>query len=163
MAVATDERARTAIAPIAVGFALAVGVFVAGPITGGSVNPARSLGPIVIGMWMLAGEFLLLARFFDRLEARLRLRQRGVRVDPPDPVEGGPHRAPLLPRLLEEPSELVPRPLPRGASSGLIRKRPSRSSLPTSRPFLSKSARSSLTGGTLYPGEDPYKFLHGLN
>jgi MIP family channel proteins len=42
MAVATDQRAPAAIAPIAVGFALAVGVFIAGPVTGGSVNPARS-------------------------------------------------------------------------------------------------------------------------
>src|SRR5829696_6793715 len=39
MAVATDQRAPAAIAPIAVGFALAVGVFIAGPVTGGSVNP----------------------------------------------------------------------------------------------------------------------------
>jgi MIP family channel proteins len=48
MAVATDERAPAAIAPIAVGFALAVGVFIAGPVTGGSVNPARSLGPMIV-------------------------------------------------------------------------------------------------------------------
>jgi MIP family channel proteins len=48
MAVATDERAPAAIAPIAVGFALAVGVFVAGPVTGGSVNPVRSLGPMIV-------------------------------------------------------------------------------------------------------------------
>ena len=48
MAVATDERAPAAIAPIVVGFALAVGVFIAGPVTGGSVNPARSLGPMIV-------------------------------------------------------------------------------------------------------------------
>jgi len=48
MAVATDDRAPAAIAPIAVGFALAVGVFIAGPVTGGSVNPARSLGPMLV-------------------------------------------------------------------------------------------------------------------
>ena len=48
MAVATDGRAPAAIAPIAVGFALAVGVFIAGPVTGGSVNPARSLGPMIV-------------------------------------------------------------------------------------------------------------------
>src|SRR3712207_8081526 len=35
ISVATDERAPAAIAPIAVGFALAVGVFIAGPVTGG--------------------------------------------------------------------------------------------------------------------------------
>ena len=48
MAVATDDRAPAAIAPIAVGFALAVGVFIAGPVTGGSVNPVRSLGPMLV-------------------------------------------------------------------------------------------------------------------
>jgi aquaporin Z/aquaporin NIP len=48
MAVATDDRAPAAIAPIAVGFALAVGVFVAGPVTGGAVNPARALGPMIV-------------------------------------------------------------------------------------------------------------------
>jgi glycerol uptake facilitator-like aquaporin len=48
MSVATDQRAQAAIAPMAVGFALAVGVFIAGPVTGGSVNPARSLGPMLV-------------------------------------------------------------------------------------------------------------------
>jgi len=48
MAVATDERAPAAIAPIAVGFALAVGVFIAGPVTGGAVNPVRALGPMIV-------------------------------------------------------------------------------------------------------------------
>jgi MIP family channel proteins len=48
MAVATDDRAPAAIAPVAVGFALAVGVFVAGPVTGGAVNPARALGPMIV-------------------------------------------------------------------------------------------------------------------
>jgi hypothetical protein len=35
-------------------------------------TPGPSYIIIVIGMWMLAGEFLPLARFFDRLEVRLR-------------------------------------------------------------------------------------------
>ena len=48
MAVATDDRAPAAIAPIAVGFALAVGVFIAGPVTGGAVNPVRALGPMLV-------------------------------------------------------------------------------------------------------------------
>ncbi len=48
MAVATDDRAPAAIAPIAVGFALAVGVFIAGPVTGGAVNPVRALGPMIV-------------------------------------------------------------------------------------------------------------------
>ncbi len=58
MAVATDDRVPSAaIAPIAVGFALAIGVFVAGPVSGGAVNPARALGPMLLagtfeGVWV---------------------------------------------------------------------------------------------------------------
>src|SRR5918994_1680308 len=48
IAVATDDRAPAAIAPIAVGFALAGGGFIAGPVTGGAVNPGRSLGPMLV-------------------------------------------------------------------------------------------------------------------
>ena len=48
MSVATDDRAPAPIAPIAVGFALAVGVFIAGPVTGGAVNPVRALGPMIV-------------------------------------------------------------------------------------------------------------------
>lgn len=48
MAVAVDERVPSAaIASIAAGFALALGVFIAGPVTGGAVNPARALGPMI--------------------------------------------------------------------------------------------------------------------
>jgi MIP family channel proteins len=48
VSVATDSRAPAAIAPIAVGFALAVGVFIGGPVTGGAVNPVRALGPMLV-------------------------------------------------------------------------------------------------------------------
>jgi MIP family channel proteins len=47
MAVATDERVPASAAGPAVGFALAVGVFIGGPATGGAVNPARALGPMI--------------------------------------------------------------------------------------------------------------------
>lgn len=46
-AVATDKRAAPASAPLAVGFALTAGVLIAGPVTGGAVNPARALGPMI--------------------------------------------------------------------------------------------------------------------
>src|ERR687893_593565 len=52
ISVATDERAPAGVAPLAVGFALACGVFIAGPITGGSLNPVRTLGPMIV-----AGQF----------------------------------------------------------------------------------------------------------
>jgi glycerol uptake facilitator protein/aquaporin Z/aquaporin NIP len=51
VSVATDARADSTIAPVAVGAALAAAIFVAGPLTGGAVNPARALGPN-----LLAGE-----------------------------------------------------------------------------------------------------------
>jgi len=46
--VATDKRAAPAAAPLAVGFALTAGVLIAGPVTGGAVNPARALGPMIV-------------------------------------------------------------------------------------------------------------------
>jgi hypothetical protein len=47
--VASDPRVPSAqVASIAVGFALAAGVFVGGPVTGGGVNPARALGPMIV-------------------------------------------------------------------------------------------------------------------
>jgi MIP family channel proteins len=56
VSVATDDRVPQASAGLAVGFALAAGVFVGGPLTGGSVNPARALGPMIV-----SGEFPLVA------------------------------------------------------------------------------------------------------
>lgn len=49
MGVATDERTPEAIAPFAIGAAVFAGALVTGPLTGGSFNPARSLGPALIG------------------------------------------------------------------------------------------------------------------
>lgn len=49
MAVATDERVPAAVAPFALGATVFAGALVTGPLTGGSFNPARSLGPAVAG------------------------------------------------------------------------------------------------------------------
>jgi aquaporin Z/aquaporin NIP len=48
VSVATDDRVPASLAPIAVGAALAVAVFIAGPVTGAAVNPVRALGPALI-------------------------------------------------------------------------------------------------------------------
>ena len=48
ISVATDERVADTVAPLAVGFALAAAVFIGGVATGGSANPARALGPIIV-------------------------------------------------------------------------------------------------------------------
>jgi len=52
VAISTDERANTTTASLAIGFALGIGVLVGGPVSGGSLNPARTLGPMIV-----AGDF----------------------------------------------------------------------------------------------------------
>jgi aquaporin NIP len=52
MAVATDARAVGAAAPIAIGGTVGLDALFGGPVTGASMNPARSLGPaLVAGEW----------------------------------------------------------------------------------------------------------------
>jgi MIP family channel proteins len=48
MAVATDARAVGASAAIAIGGAVGLGALYGGPISGASMNPARSLGPALV-------------------------------------------------------------------------------------------------------------------
>lgn len=52
MAVATDKGLPPAVAPFAIGATVFAGALVTGPLTGGSFNPARTLGPaIAAGVW----------------------------------------------------------------------------------------------------------------
>ncbi|CAO2817278.1 unnamed protein product [Amaranthus hypochondriacus] len=79
--VATDNRAIGELAGLAVGMTIMLVVFVAGPISGASMNPARSLGPALVkhnfkGIWVyiigppigtIAGGFAYnLIRFTDK-------------------------------------------------------------------------------------------------
>ncbi|XP_008787977.2 probable aquaporin NIP-type [Phoenix dactylifera] len=79
--VATDTRAIGELAGIAVGSTIVINVFIAGPISGASMNPARTLGPAIImnnykAIWVyilgpilgtLAGGFTYnLIRFTDK-------------------------------------------------------------------------------------------------
>ena len=57
-AVATDARAEGAMAGLAIGGTVAMAALVGGPLTGASMNPARSMGPA-----MVAGPSLQLALY----------------------------------------------------------------------------------------------------
>lgn len=46
---ATDTRNAKGLAPFAIGATVFAGALVTGPLTGGSFNPARSLGPALVG------------------------------------------------------------------------------------------------------------------
>lgn len=48
ISVATDSRAAGQFAGVAIGLCVVVLVWIGGPLTGGSMNPARSLGPALI-------------------------------------------------------------------------------------------------------------------
>ncbi|XP_057431799.1 nodulin-26-like [Lotus japonicus] len=55
--VATDNRAIGELAGLAIGSTILLNVMIAGPITGASMNPARSLGPAIVhneykGIWV---------------------------------------------------------------------------------------------------------------
>src|SRR5207244_9482584 len=52
MAVATDERVADGFAPLAVGLTVGFCALMGGPLTGASMNPARSFGPAAVaGLW----------------------------------------------------------------------------------------------------------------
>ncbi|XP_057723573.1 probable aquaporin NIP-type [Arachis stenosperma] len=55
-AVSTDDRAVGHLSGVAVGMTIMLNVFVAGPVSGASMNPARSIGPALVkhvykGLW----------------------------------------------------------------------------------------------------------------
>jgi aquaporin Z len=53
MAVATDQRVSDGFAPLAVGLTVGFCALMGGPVTGASMNPARSLGPALAGdLWV---------------------------------------------------------------------------------------------------------------
>jgi MIP family channel proteins len=88
MAVATDDRAAPGFAAIAVGLTVGFCALTGGPLTGASMNPARSFGPAIIGgFWRAHWVYWLApitamvaaARLYDWLRAE-RDDDRGGRI-----------------------------------------------------------------------------------
>ncbi len=48
VSVGSNPNASPAVSAVAIGFALAAAILIAGPVSGGAVNPARALGPMLI-------------------------------------------------------------------------------------------------------------------
>lgn len=86
MAVATDTRAIGEAAAIAIGGTVAFEALFAGPVTGASMNPARSLGPAVVSgsfsdLWVY-----LVGPFAGAILGALTYRWVGARVPAPAPL-----------------------------------------------------------------------------
>lgn len=112
VSVATDERVIAGFAGIPVGLAVGLGVLVGGPLTGGSMNPARSLGPALAGGgW--AGHWIYWVAPVTAMLAAARvyelLRPAGTFVDGPAPpaVE-----VPAPPASRVNPVQYPPPPAP---------------------------------------------------
>lgn len=82
MAVATDERVTDGFAAIAVGLTVGFCALVGGPLTGASMNPARSIGPALIGgFW--SGHWLYWAAPMTAMVAAARVYDQLRQAEPP--------------------------------------------------------------------------------
>jgi MIP family channel proteins len=92
MAMATDTRAVGQAAALALGAVVAVEAIFAGPITGASMNPARSLGPALVSMTWTAQWIYVSAPFVGTVSGALFyrwLRQAEHHPPAPGPRERG--------------------------------------------------------------------------
>ena len=103
MAVATDERVASGFAAIAVGLTVGFCAMMGGPLTGASMNPARSLGPAVAGggwdahwVYWLAPitAMIVAARLYDALRGAdaSRVVPTGIPLGSEGPITGADSR-----------------------------------------------------------------------
>ena len=83
-AVATDTRAVGQAAALAIGGTVALGALVGGPVSGASMNPARSLGPAIVSVDLTGIWIYLLAPILGSIAAAFvyRMLRAFERVDP---------------------------------------------------------------------------------
>jgi MIP family channel proteins len=87
MAVATDKRTPAGVAPLSIGFALAAGVLLGGPVSGGAGNPARALGPeIVSGTYTAVALYIIGPLLGGVIAAVLYARVVGAASAPQTPI-----------------------------------------------------------------------------
>eukprot|EP00960_Hanusia_phi_P070873 767419-Hanusia_phi.AAC.3 len=74
-------------APLAIGLAMVVDSFAAGPFTGGAMNPARALGP-AIAFWNFKNIWVyLLATFFGGIAGAVVYEKAFLEHQPPEACE----------------------------------------------------------------------------
>jgi aquaporin Z len=104
MAVATDERVADGFAAIGIGLTVGFCAMMGGPLTGASMNPARSLGPALVGsLWRAHWIYwvapvtgmIAAARVYDVLRGTRapRAAPSGVALGAEGPIESDPVRA----------------------------------------------------------------------
>ena len=91
ISVATDKRAAGGFPGVAIGLVVVVDVWIGGAVTGGSMNPARSLGPALFGgsvplshLWIYLSAPVLGAVFASRLYEVLRGGEEHAQSAPTD-------------------------------------------------------------------------------
>ncbi len=79
---ATDKRVPPGTATVAIGFALAAGVLLGGPVSGGAGNPARALGPMIVSGTFPVWFFYALGPLLGGAVAALAFRLVGMASTP---------------------------------------------------------------------------------
>jgi MIP family channel proteins len=105
MAVATDTRAVGEAAAIAIGGTVALGALFGGPVSGASMNPARSLGPALVGGELGALWIYLLAPPLGAVAAAIVYQL--LRSDEPSPAEIEAYEREVVGRALESEPRAV--------------------------------------------------------
>jgi glycerol uptake facilitator-like aquaporin len=93
MAMATDTRAVGQAAALAIGATVALEALFAGPISGASMNPARSLGPALVSFTWTAQWVYVSAPFVGAIAGALLYRwmREAGQLPPPVPVQEDYH------------------------------------------------------------------------
>ena len=88
IATTTDPRVPAGTAAVAIGFSLAAGVLLGGPVSGGAGNPARALGPMIVSGTFPVWFFYTIGPFVGAVAAAGAFRLVGMAHAPtvPQPV-----------------------------------------------------------------------------